>query len=86
MAERHLEQVATGLAQAGAEDQVVKTFTQMADVARQLAVALGRGQEQTGDGEPPAAEPVAPQPPAIKPRTIQGASQELLSTAARQGA
>jgi hypothetical protein len=75
-AERHLEQLATGLTQAGASDQVVKTFTQMAEVTRKLVVALGRGQEQTGDAEAPADQAVAPPPP-TQPRTIQSASQEL---------
>lgn len=87
-AERSLEQLATGLAQAGAEDGVVKAFTQMADVTRQLVTALGKGQEQTADTEPPADEAVA-QPPPVKPRTIQGATEELRNTAlanANQGA
>lgn len=75
-AERHLEQLATGLGQAGADNQVVQTFSKMADVARKLVVALGRGQEVSGDNEPPADEAVMPPPPS-QPRTIQGATEEL---------
>ena len=75
-AERHLEQLATGLGQAGADNQVVQTFTKMADVVRKLVTALGRGQEVSGDAEPPADEAVQPPPPS-QPRTIQGATEEL---------
>ncbi len=75
-AERHLEQLATGLGQAGADNQVVQTFSKMAEVTRKLVVALGRGQEASGDAEPPADEAVTPPPPS-QPRTIQSASQEL---------
>lgn len=75
-AERHLEQLSTGLAQAGAEDQVVQTFTKMAEVTRKLVVVLGRGQEVSGDEEPPADEAVAPEPPS-RPRTIQSETQRL---------
>jgi hypothetical protein len=86
-AERSLEQLATGLAQAGVDDQVVKTFTQFADVTRKLVSALGAGQEQTADNAPPADEALAPSPPS-QPRTIHGAAQAMLGdmAAARQGA
>lgn len=60
-AEKHLEALATGLAEAGAPEQTTKAVTQMADVVRQLVQALGQGQSQTGDNEPAAApEPEAP--------------------------
>jgi len=86
-AERALEQLATGLAQAGVGDQVVQTFTQMADMTRQLAGALGEGQEVTGDDEPPADEAVV-QPAPTKPRTMRGAAEGLMADmqAAQQGA
>src|SRR5688572_12063369 len=75
-AERHLEQLATGLGQAGADNQVVQTFSKMAEVTRKLITALGRGQEVSGDAEPPAEEAVEPPPPS-RPRTIQGATEEM---------
>lgn len=75
-AERHLEQLATGLGQAGADNQVIQTFSKMAEVTRKLVVALGRGQEVSGDAEPPAEEAVEPPPPS-QPRTIQSATQEM---------
>jgi len=56
-AENHLEQLATGLAKAGAEDDVLQTVTKMAEVARKIVMALGKGQEETGDEEPPAPAP-----------------------------
>jgi hypothetical protein len=77
-AERSLEQLATGLGQAGVADDVVGTVSQMADMVRQLAMALGEGQEQTGDMEPPADEAVV-QAEARSPRTIQSAAQGLMS-------
>ena len=66
-AERALEQLATGLSQSGAEADIVQTFTQMAEVARQLVVSLGRGQEQTADEALPAP---------VEPRTIEGAARD----------
>lgn len=77
-AERALEQLATGLAQAGVADEVVQSVTQMADMARQLAGALGAGQEVSGDAQPPADQAIA-MPPPTQPRTIQGAAQGLMA-------
>ena len=77
-AESALEQLATGLAQAGVGDDVVGNITQMADMVRQLAGALGEGQEATGDQEPPADEAVV-QAEARSPRTIQSAAQGLMA-------
>ena len=77
-AERALEQLATGLAQAGVSDQVVGTFTQMADMTRQLAGALGEGQEVTGDNEPPADQDLTPAQP-TQPRTMRGAAEGLMA-------
>lgn len=56
-AEKALEQLATGLGQVGAPPDTVKAVTKMADVTRQIVSALGKGQEETGDAEPPAPEP-----------------------------
>lgn len=83
-AERALEQLATGLAQAGVDEQVISTFTQFAEVTRQLVHALGAGQEQTADMEPPADEELAPSPP-TRPRTIQSAAQGLLGDMSARG-
>jgi hypothetical protein len=66
-AEKNLEALATGLAEAGASPETIKAVTQMAEVARQLVSALGAGQEQTGDDEPAAAE---------EPGTIDQATAE----------
>lgn len=81
-AEKHLEQLATGLAKEGMDDAVVQTVTKMADVARKLVSALGKGQESTGDAEPPAPVP-APQP---APRsTAEAAGQIQNDMRARAG-
>lgn len=55
-AEENLEKLATGLAEEGASPQTVEAVSQMADVTRQIVSALGKGQEETGDEEPPAEE------------------------------
>lgn len=55
-AEQNLEKLATGLAQAGASPETIKAVEQMADVTREIVKALGKGQEQTADEEPPAEE------------------------------
>lgn len=56
-AEQSLEQLATGLAQAGADDNTVQAVTKMAEVTRQVVKALGAGQEQTADSAPPEQQP-----------------------------
>lgn len=65
-AEQELEALATGLGQAGADDNVVKTVTQCAGVARQVAAKLGeRGAEQKDQAEQqpqPGQEPAQPPP------------------------
>lgn len=48
-AEKYLEQLATGLGQAGASPETVKAVTQMAEVTRQIVTALGKGQESAPD-------------------------------------
>lgn len=75
-AEENLEKLATGLAQAGADEGTVAAVTKMAEVTRKIVKALGKGQEQTGDEEPPAPqEEQAPQP---QPRrTMDSATSEL---------
>lgn len=74
-AERNLEQLATGLASAGAEDNVVNAVSQMADATRKIASALGKGQEQTADSEPPAPEQQA-QP---SPNGFENATQQHMA-------
>lgn len=60
-AEQHLEALATGLAKAGADPAAIQTVTKMASVTRKLISALGKGQEETGDKEPPADEEAPPE-------------------------
>jgi hypothetical protein len=73
------ERLATALAAAGAPEEVVSQVTASADLFDKITEALGKGQEQTGDEEPapdeeiPGAEPVTP----TRPRTIQGAAEEM---------
>lgn len=69
-AEKHLEQLATGLTSAGADPSAIKAVTQMAEVCRKLVSAFGKGQEATGDKEPPA--DTRPQP-----RNTMEAAQQL---------
>lgn len=71
-AEKSLEQLATGLAQAGADEGTVKAVTSMADVTRKIVKALGQGQEQTADTEPP-----EPQPEPEQPQTMDSATAAL---------
>lgn len=60
-ANANLEKLATGLAQAGTDDQTIKVVSQMADVTRKIVSALGKGQERTGDNQPaPPVDPAAP--------------------------
>lgn len=76
-AEKHLEQLATGLAQQGADEATVKTVGQMAEVTRKIVTALGKGQENTADNEPPAPE-AQPAPAADEqPRTIAEATNQI---------
>lgn len=80
-AEKHLEALATGLSQAGADEGAIKAVSQMAEVCRKLISVLGKGQEQTGDREPPA--------PPQQPRNTMEAAQQLRAdvqaAAARRG-
>lgn len=72
-AEEALEQLATGLAQAGVDEQTVEAVEQCAAIARKVVEALGRGQEQTADDEPPVEEPVPEEPaPAPAERNLVG--------------
>lgn len=80
-AENHLEQLATGLAKAGAEDDVLQTVTKMAEVARKIVTALGKGQEETGDAEPPAPE-AAPAPRPTTAGAVAAMQQETSAAAA----
>lgn len=85
-AEKHLEALATGLGQAGAPDEAVQTVTKMADVTRKLVVALGKGQEETGDQEPPPPEATPEEGPAApeQPHTMESATAELHAEAQRR--
>lgn len=76
-AESNLEKLATGLAQAGADEETVKAVSKMADVTRQLVKALGKGQEQTADDEEPAPEEAEPAPEEQQPRSMDQATNEL---------
>lgn len=77
-AEANLEQLATGLAQSGADEKTVKAVSQMADVCRQIVKALGKGQEATGDDEGPAEDAAEPsEEPGEQPRSFDQASRQL---------
>lgn len=83
-AEANLEKLATGLAQAGADEGTVKVVEQMADVTRKIVKALGKGQEETPDNEPPEeeekSEPEQPQ----KRETMDSATSSLHQEAQRR--
>lgn len=66
--EKDLEQLATGLASAGAPEELTKAVGQMADVMRKIVSALGQGQENTGDSEPPG-----------PPKTFDEASNQMMA-------
>lgn len=68
-AEKNLEQLATGLSQAGADPKAVKAVSQMADVCRQLL----KGMAQLAQSEQPAA-PVAA---AEQPHTMDSATSSM---------
>lgn len=86
-AERHLEQLATGLAQAGAPDDTVKAVSKMAEVTRQIVTALGKGQEQTGDNQPPAPPAdQAQQPRQTMDTATAGLQNDMQASAARRAA
>lgn len=75
-AERNLEGLATELARMGADEQTVNAVSQMADVTRKIVKALGKGQAETGDQQPPYPEQ---QPAQAQPRTIGEATSALHS-------
>jgi hypothetical protein len=77
-ANKNLEELATGLAQAGADEKTIQAVSQMSEVTRKIIKALGKGQETTGDAEPP--EDV--QQPQTMAQAEQGFQQDL---AARRG-
>lgn len=76
-AEQNAEKLATGLAQAGVDQKVVGAVEQCADVLRKIVKALGKGQEETGDAEPPAPQEQPPPAETQQPSTIAGATEEL---------
>lgn len=68
-AEKHLEQLATGLAAVGAPPEAVKSLAKMADVVRGLAQRLGKPQQDQ-----------APQPQPSQPQqrpTMQSATNDM---------
>lgn len=77
-AEANLEKLATGLAQAGADEGTVNVVEKMADATRKLVKALGAGQESTSDEEP------AEQPE--KPQTMDSATSDLHKQSMAQAA
>ena len=70
-ASKNLEALATGLAQAGADDGTVQAVTKMADVARKLTKALGQAAQAA---------------PAPGQETMQSASEGLAQDARAQEA
>lgn len=68
-AEGSLEQLATGLGEAGAPPETVEAVTQMADVMREIVKALGAQDEPPVEGELPPEDPAAAPEPA-GPATI----------------
>lgn len=59
--EEHAEQLATGLAQVGADDAAVKAVTQCAAIGRKIAAALAKGGTQDEQPEPEPAKPTMDQ-------------------------
>lgn len=57
-AEKHAEQLATGLGEMGADPGAVKAVSQCADLLRKISVALAKGMKEEQPSEPePANEP-----------------------------
>lgn len=81
-AEENLEKLATGLAQAGADENTVEAVTRMASVVRQIVRVLGKGQEQTSDEEPPEQQPEEPE----RRETLDSATDSLQQEVARKAA
>jgi hypothetical protein len=84
-AEEHLEQLATGLAQAGADPETVDVVSKMAGVTRKLVKALGKGQEVTGDAEPPERQP-EPQPRQTMDSAAAGVAADMQRSAQQRPA
>lgn len=76
-AEQNLEQLATGLAQQGADEQTVNAVSQMAAVVRKIVSALGKGQEGTGDAEGPAEDAAPTEEPEQRPRSFDEAARTM---------
>lgn len=69
-AEKHLEQLATGLGQAGAPDPAVKTVSQMADAVRKIVQSLAAAAQAQPAPEQEAA-------PAQQPQTMDSATNDM---------
>lgn len=70
-AEEHAEQLATGLAEIGADEQAVKAVTSIAGVFRKIAAGLAKG----GTAEPE--EAPAEEAPAAKPTMDQALDEHM---------
>lgn len=84
-AEGELEQLATGLAQAGADQSTVQAVSKMAHVVRQIVQALGKGQEHTGDAAPPEQQPSQQPRPTMDSATNQLHQETQAAAASRPG-
>lgn len=73
-AEKHLEQLATGMADQQVDPSMTETVTKMADVARKIVSALGKGQEATADDAPP-----EDSEPGEQPHTIASATDAMMA-------
>ena len=72
--ERHAEQLATGLAQAGAPKETIQIVTQCASVGRSLAKALGnKNQNPEGANESPEGQEASPEDQAAAQETAEPA-------------
>lgn len=83
-AEAHLEQLATGLAKAGADEGTIQAVSQMADVTRKIVTALGKGQEATGDEEPAAPPPEREPQRHTMDSAAAGLHQDMQASAAKR--
>jgi excinuclease UvrABC ATPase subunit len=79
---KHLEQLATGLSQQGADPAAIKTVTTMAEACRRLVKALASSARQA---EPKQSAAAAPAYPGDKP-TIDSATNDMMNQARAQRA
>lgn len=89
-AEENLSDLTTGLAQEGADPDVIETVRKMASVMRKIVRALGPGAGEPPQEPAPQAQSGEAQQPAGPPQTLDAATNHLHSAmqaaaAARQG-